>query len=478
MRPQADPLLRQIAEYVTAPAPTSELALDTAVLCLADSLGCAIRSLDVAECVALLGPVVPGTIVPDGVPIPGTPHLLDPETAAFNMGMMIRWLDYNDTWLAAEWGHPSDNIGAILAVAHFATGRGEDAGAPAVRDILGWMVKAYEIQGVLALENSFNRVGLDHVILVKVASAAVAAGILGATTDQIVDVLSNVFVDTGPLRTYRHFPNTGSRKSWAAGDASARGVHLAFMVLRGAMGYPTALSAGGWGFQDVIFDGKPLVVNRPFGSYVMENILFKVSFPAEFHAQTAVECGFALHPEVVGRLSRIDRIEIQTQESAVRIIDKNGPLSNPADRDHCLQYMTACGLLYGELTPEHYMDEAAADPEIDRLRNLMVVTENTRYSADYLDPDKRSIANAVQVFFTDGTHTDRVEIEYPIGHPRRRSDAVPLLSRKLQENLTGRDTMGRFSAGRVTRIVELFQARAELETLSVSELLGLFRPEG
>lgn len=472
-RPEPDELLVTIAQYVTGPAPASIRAQETALLCLADSLGCAVRSLAVPECRALLGPVIPGN-TPGGVPIPGTSHVVDPERAAFNLGTMIRWLDYNDTWLAAEWGHPSDNIGAVIAASHAARILG-DSNAPemTVGQMLGWIIKAYEIQGLIALENSFNRIGLDHVILVKIASAAVSAGILGATRDQVVYVLSNAFIDTGPLRTYRHFPNTGSRKSWAAGDASSRGLRLALMVMQGAMGYPTALTAETWGFQDVLFGGKPIVVNRTFDSYVMENILFKVSFPAEFHAQTAVECGFALHNEVAGRLDEIERIEIETQESAKRIIDKTGPLHNPADRDHCIQYMTACALLYGELTPEHYTDEAAANPRIDRLRDLMIVLENPSYSADYLDPDKRSIANAVQVHYSDGTKSQKVEVMYPIGHPRRRSEAIPLLFEKLKENLAST-----YSEPEAVGIAEKLMDGPTMESMPLSEMLNLFRLTG
>ncbi len=461
-RPQPDDLLVSIARYVCGPAPDSAPARETALLCLADSLGCAIRALEVPECRALLGPVVPGTVVPNGVPIPGTPHTLDPERATFNLGTMIRWLDYNDTWLAAEWGHPSDNIGAVLSALF-------SSSETTVADALGWIIKAYEIQGLLALDNSFNRRGLDHVILVKIASAAVVSGILGAAEAQVVDTLSNAFIDTGPLRTYRQFPNTGSRKSWAAGDASSRGYRLAQMVARGTMGYPTALTAPEWGFQDVLFGGESLAVNREFGSYVMENILFKVAFPAEFHAQTAVECGFALHRHVAGRVDSVASIEIETQESAKRIIDKVGPLHNPADRDHCIQYMTACALIYGELTPDHYTDTAAADPRIDQLRDVMVVTENDRYSRDYLDPEKRSIANAVRVTFADGSSTERVEVEYPIGHPRRRAEAKPLLFDKLRENLASR-----YAPDRVEAIVGRFADRQSMESTTIGELLALF----
>lgn len=451
-RPASDLLLQEVADYVAGREVGSELAYQTARHALLDALGCGLLALRFPECTKLLGPVVPGTIVPIGARVPGTSHVLDPIQAAFNIGTMIRWLDYNDTWLAAEWGHPSDNFGAILPAAEYASRRrlqlGE--GPLLMRDVLTAGIKAYEIQGVLALENSFNRVGLDHVLLVRVASAAVATDLMGGDRDHVAAAVSNAWVDGGALRTYRHAPNTGWRKSWAAGDAASRAVRLALMVLAGEAGYPSALTAPRWGFQDVLFRGAPLLLGRPLGSYVIENVLFKVSYPAEFHAQTALEAAIRLHPVVRGRLDEIERIELATQESALRIISKVGPLHNPADRDHCLQYIVAVGLLHGTLTAEQYEDVAAADPRIDRLRAQMVVGEDRRYSADYMDPDKRSIANAVQVFFRGGSATDRVEVEYPIGHRRRRHEAVPLLEKKLRQNL-----LTRFPPARAQRLLDV-----------------------
>ena len=468
-----DPAITAIAEYVDAFAVPDGEALDTAALCLADSLGCALLALNFPECARLLGPVVPGIRVENGCRVPGTDYELDPVAGAFNIGALIRWLDFNDTWLAAEWGHPSDNLGGILAVADWRSrtlaARGE--GPLRVGDVLRAAVKAHEIQGVLALENSFNRVGLDHVLLVKAASAAVLAGLLGGTRDLIADALSHAFVDGGVLRTYRHAPNAGSRKSWAAGDATSRAAWLALLVLRGEMGYPAVLGAPQWGFQDVILKGKPLVLSRPLGTYVMENVLFKVSFPAEFHAQTAVEAAIALHPEVKGRLDGIESIELTTHESALRIIDKTGPLHNPADRDHCLQYMVAVGLLHGRLEAGDYSDEAARDPRIDALRAKMSTREDPRYSREYLEADKRSIANAVQVFFADGTATRRVEVEYPLGHRRRRAEAVPHIFAKLGHNLRTR-----FPEGRASDLEALFRDRKKLEALTVPEFMDRFRP--
>lgn len=451
-RPEPDALLVAIADYVTADARFGSLAYETARYALLDALGCGLLALRFPECAKLLGPLVPGTVVPHGVHVPGTPYVLDPVKAAFDIGTTIRWLDYNDTWLAAEWGHPSDNFGGILAAAEYASRRRQAAGQPPlrVRDVLTAGIQAYEIQGVLALENSFNRVGLDHVLLVRVASAAVVTRLLGGDRAAVIDAVSQAWVDGGALRTYRHAPNTGSRKSWAAGDATSRAVWLALAVLAGEPGYPSALTAPRWGFQDVLFRGVPVVLARPLGSYVMENVLFKVSYPAEFHAQTAAEAAIRLHPQVVGRLDEIERIELSTQESAIRIISKVGPLYNPADRDHCLQYIVAVGLLHGALTAEHYEDAAAADPRIDALRARMQVVEEPRYSADYLDPEKRSIANAVQVVFRDGTATERVEVEYPVGHRRRRAEALPLLDAKLEESF-----LSRFPAARVRRLLEL-----------------------
>src|SRR5690625_3279611 len=374
------------------------------------TIGCGILALSYPECTKLLGPVVPGTVVPNGTRVPGTSHVLDPVRGAFNIGTMIRWLDYNDTWLAAEWGHPSDNLGGILAVADYISqSRAAKGQSPlAIRDVLEMMIKAHEIQGILALENSLNRVGLDHVLFVKIATTAVVTKMLGGGREEINNALSNAWLDNSSLRTYRHAPNTGSRKSWAAGDATSRAVLLAQLAVKGEMGYPSALTAPGWGFQDVLFNGQTLTLARPLDTYVMENVLFKVSYPAEFHAQTAAEAAIQLYPKIKDRLHEIDQITINTHESAIRIIDKQGPLHNPADRDHCLQYIVAIGLLKGDITADDYEDEVAMDPIIDQLREKMVVTENKQYTTDYLDPNKRSIANALQVHFTDGTVTDRV----------------------------------------------------------------------
>jgi 2-methylcitrate dehydratase len=471
IRPAPDALLVEIADYVLNTTVGSEEAFHTARHCLMDSLGCAIAALEFPACTRLLGPIVPGTIVPDGARVPGTPYQLDPVQAAFNLGAMIRWLDYNDTWLAAEWGHPSDNLGGILMVADWLSRQSAIKEKPqlTVQDILTAMIQAYEIQGVLALENSFNRVGLDHVLLVKIASTAVVTRMLGGSREEIINAVSNAWIDGGALRTYRHAPNTGSRKSWAAGDATSRAVRLAMMARLGEMGYPSALTAKQWGFQEVLFNGQTIRLARPLGSYVMENILFKVSFPAEFHAQTAVEAAIQLHPMVVERLEQIERVVIATQESAIRIIDKSGPLYNPADRDHCIQYMTAIGLIHGDLTALHYEDETAADPRLDRLRAKMMCVEDAAYSSDYLDADKRSIANAVQVFFQDGTATPNIAVEYPIGHRRRRTEAAPLLVEKFRENLSSR-----FSEKQQDQMIELFQQSERLAKMPVHELVNLF----
>ncbi|MEW6504163.1 MAG: bifunctional 2-methylcitrate dehydratase/aconitate hydratase [Chloroflexota bacterium] len=470
VRPQPDDVLVQIADYALNTPITSAEAYETARLCLMDTLGCGFEALSYPACTKLLGPIVPGTIVPNGARVPGTPFVLDPVTAAFNIGAMIRWLDYNDTWLAAEWGHPSDNLGGILATADWLSRTAVSNGKSPLKmhDVLTAMIKAHEIQGVMALENSFNRVGLDHVILVKVASTAVVTAMLGGTKEEVINALSNAFIDGHPLRTYRHAPNTGSRKSWAAGDATSRAVRLALMAIKGEMGYPSALTAKTWGFYDVLFRGQPLKLPQPFGSYVMENVLFKISFPAEFHAQTAVEAAFQLHPLVQHRLDEIEKVIITTHESAIRIIDKRGPLYNPADRDHCIQYMTAVGLIFGELTARHYEDEVAADPRIDALREKMVVVENPQFSKDYLDPAKRSIANAVQVFFRDGSHTEQVVVEYPIGHRRRRAEGVPLLIEKFKTNLARR-----FPPKQAGLILEVCQDAERLNRLPVNEFMDL-----
>ena len=470
-RPEPDRVLVDMAEYVSNYVIDSAEAYNTARLCLMDTLGCGMEALSYPACTKLLGPIVPGTMVPNGAKVPGTQFQLDPVQAAFNIGAMIRWLDFNDTWLAAEWGHPSDNLGGILATADWLSRNAVAAGKPplVMRDVLTGMIKAHELQGVLALENSFNRVGLDHVVLVKVASTAVVAQLLGCEFDEIIDALSLAWVDGQSLRTYRHSPNTGSRKSWAAGDATSRAVRLALMAQKGEMGYPSVLTAKTWGFYDVLFRGKAFTFQRPYGSYVMEHVLFKISFPAEFHAQTAVECAMQLHALVRDRLDEIERIVIRTHESAIRIIDKKGPLDNPADRDHCIQYMVAVPLIHGRLTAADYEDEVALDPRIDRLREKIECIEDRAYSADYLDPSKRSIANAITVHFKDGSMTDEVAVEYPIGHRRRRKDGIPLLNAKFALNLARR-----FPPSQQARILDVCKDQTKLEGTPVNEFVDLF----
>jgi len=436
IRPEPDKILVELADYAATYKPVSREAIDTARYNLMDTLGCGLLALRYPDCAKHLGPIVPGATLNNGARVPGTAWQLDPVHAAFNIGAMIRWLDYNDAWLAAEWGHPSDNLGGILALADYLSRAKQKT--ITVDDVLRAMIKAHEIQGILALENSFNRFGLDHVVLVRVATAAIATAMLGGSKEQIISALSNAWTDGGALRVYRHTPNTGPRKSWAAGDATSRGVRLALMAMQGEIGYPSALTAKNWGFYDVLFKGKPFILGRPLGSYVMENVLFKISFPAEFHAQTAVECALRLHDAVQNRLDQIDKVLITTQESAIRIIDKSGPLHNPADRDHCIQYMTAVGLIFGGLTADHYEDAVAQDPRIDALREKMVCVEDPAYSRDYLDPQKRSIANAVQVFFKNGTSSEKIAVEYPIGHRRRRAEGTPLLVKKFAANLASR----------------------------------------
>ena len=477
IRPEPDQVIVDIAKYVNEYEINSDEALDTARYCLMDTLGCGLEALSYSACTKLLGPVVPGTTVPNGAKVPGTNYQLDPINAAFNIGAMIRWLDFNDTWLAAEWGHPSDNLGGILAVADWLsrTRIAEGQSPLLMKDVLIAMVKAHEIQGVIALENSFNRVGLDHVLLVKVASTAVVAKMLGASYEQIIDAVSNAWLDGQSLRTYRHAPNTGSRKSWAAGDATSRAVRLALMVMKGEMGYPSALTAKTWGFYDVLFKGKPFEFTQTYGSYVMENVLFKISFPAEFHAQTAVECALALHPnnidliDTLEKINKIDRIEITTHESAIRIIDKTGPLNNPADRDHCIQYMTSIGLLKGNLTAQDYEDTVANDPRVDALREKMTCVEKPEYTKDYLDPDKRSIANAVQIFYEDGSSSEQVAVEYPIGHRRRRSEGIPELIKKFKINL-----QREFDDTRAEKIMNLNLDIDLLQQTPVNEYVDLY----
>ncbi|MDH3288308.1 MAG: bifunctional 2-methylcitrate dehydratase/aconitate hydratase [Betaproteobacteria bacterium] len=471
IRPKFDKVLTDIADYVVRYPVRSKEAYYTARLCLMDTLGCGLEALEYPACTKLLGPVVPGTVVPNGAKVPGTPYQLDPVTAAFNLGAMVRWLDFNDTWLAAEWGHPSDSLGGILATADWLsrTRVAQRRNPLVMRDVLTAMIKAHEIQGVIALENSFNRVGLDHVVLVKVASTAVVAHMMGGTYDEIVNALSNAWIDGQSLRTYRHTPNTGSRKSWAAGDATSRAVRLALMALKGEMGYPSALTAKTWGFQHVLFKGKPLRFKRPYGSYVMENVLFKISFPAEFHAQTAVEAAVRLHPRVKDRIEDVRKVVITTHESAIRIIDKKGPLHNPADRDHCLQYMTAIGLIKGNLVAADYEDDVARDPRVNALRAKIQCVENKQWTRDYLDPGKRSIANAVQVFFRDGSRSENVAVEYPVGHRRRRKEGVPLLEAKFRTNLARR-----FPPKQQQAILAACRDQARLEAMPVHEFVDLF----
>jgi 2-methylcitrate dehydratase len=467
IRPAPDKIVSDIASYAANYVPNNSAAVDTARYCFMDTLGCGLLALRFPECTKLLGPMVPGAVLPNGARVPGTPWQLDPVHAAFNIGAMIRWLDFNDAWLAAEWGHPSDNLGGILALTDYLSRTGQRAFT--VRDILHAMIKAHEIQGVLALENSFNRVGLDHVLLVRVATAAVATALLGGGEERIVSAVTNAWTDGGSLRLYRHAPNTGPRKSWAAGDATSRGVRLALMAAQGEMAYPSALSTKTWGFYDVLFHGKPFTLPRALGSYVMENILFKISFPAEFHGQTAVECALKLHDRVKDRLDQIKKITITTQQSAARIIDKTGPLHNPADRDHCIQYMTSVGLIFGELTADHYEDNVAKDPRIDALRSRMEVVEDPQYSMDYLDPDKRSIANAVQVFFADGSATEKVAVEYPIGHRRRRAEGMPLLVKKFEANLASR-----LAPAQCQKISDLCRDPVRLDSTPINEFIDLF----
>jgi 2-methylcitrate dehydratase len=471
---QPDQLLEDIADYVIDREIRSELAYATARHCLMDSLGCAMQALTYPACTRLLGPIAVGTEVPHGARIPGTRFVLDPVQAAFNIGTMIRWLDFNDTWLAAEWGHPSDNLGGILAVTDWLSRKAVVEGKEplTMQAVLTAMIKAHEIQGCLALENSFNKVGLDHVVLVKVASVAVVTHLLGGSRSQIIDALSQAWVDGQPLRTYRHAPNTGSRKSWAAGDATSRAVWLALLTLRGEMGYPTALTAKTWGFYDVLFQGKSFVLQRPvvqWGSYVMENVLFKVSFPAEFHAQTAAECAMRLHAQVRERLGDIRNITIRTHEAAMRIIDKKGPLNNFADRDHCMQYIVAIALIFGRLTADDYEDAVAADPRIDKLRSKMTCIEDPEFTRTYHDQEKRAIANGLTVEFEDGSRLDEVVIEYPIGHRLRREEGLPFLEEKFRANIARR-----FSQKRQQTIIALCLDQQKLASTPVNEFVDLF----
>ncbi|MDB5772861.1 MAG: 2-methylcitrate dehydratase [Burkholderia sp.] len=474
VRPEPDQVLVDIVDYVTQYEIKSPVAYDTARNCLIDTLGCGLEALEYPACTKLMGPIVPGTVVPNGAKVPGTQFQLDPVQAAFNIGAMIRWLDFNDTWLAAEWGHPSDNLGGILATADWMSRNAVAAGKKplTMKDVLTAMIKAHEIQGCIALENSFNKVGLDHVVLVKVASTAVVAEMMGLSRDEILNAVSLAWVDGQSLRTYRHAPNTGSRKSWAAGDATSRAVRLALIAKTGEMGYPSVLSAKTWGFYDVLFKGQPFKFQRPYGSYVMENVLFKISFPAEFHSQTAVEAAMTLHAALkkVGKSAEdIKKITIRTHEACIRIIDKKGPLNNPADRDHCIQYMVAVPLLYGHLTAADYEDEVAVDPRIDALRDKIACVEDKAFTADYHDPQKRSIANALTVELNNGEILPEVVVEYPIGHRLRRKDGIPLLEAKFKTNLARR-----FPTKQQKTILDISLDQAKLEAMPVHEYVDLY----
>jgi 2-methylcitrate dehydratase len=474
VRPKPDKVLTDIVDYVMNKKITSKTAYETARYCLIDTLGCGLEALEYPACTKLLGPIVPGTVVPNGAKVPGTQFQLDPIQAAFNIGAMIRWLDFNDTWLAAEWGHPSDNLGGILATADWLSRNAIAAGRKplTVQDVLTAMIKAHEIQGCIALENSFNKVGLDHVVLVKVASTAVVAQMLGLNREEIINAVSLAWVDGQSLRTYRHSPNTGSRKSWAAGDATSRAVRLALIAKTGEMGYPSVLSAKGWGFYDVLFKGNEFKFQRPYGSYVMENVLFKISFPAEFHSQTAVECAMQIHEQLAkaGRTAAdIKKITIRTHEACIRIIDKKGPLNNPADRDHCIQYMVAVPILFGRLTAEDYEDSVANDPRIDKLRDKIVCVEDKQFTKDYHDPEKRSIANALTVEFIDGKKMKEIVCEYPIGHQRRRKEGMPVLVEKFKTNLARR-----FPTKQQNTILELCLDAKALAATPVNEFVDLF----
>ncbi len=474
VRPDPDKVLVDIANYVTKFDIKSKEAYETARYCLMDTLGCGLEALEYPACTKLLGPIVPGTVVPNGAKVPGTQLQLDPVQAAFNIGAMIRWLDFNDTWLAAEWGHPSDNLGGILATADWLSRTAIAKGKQplTMRDVLTGMIKAHEIQGVMALENSFNRVGLDHVILVKLASTAVVANMIGCSYDEVVNAVSQAFVDGQSMRTYRHAPNTGSRKSWAAGDATSRAVRLALITKTGEMGYPSVLTAKTWGFYDVLFKSNEFKFQRKFGSYVMEQVLFKISFPAEFHSQTAVECAMQIHAELnkLGKKAEdIKKITIRTHEACIRIIDKKGPLNNPADRDHCIQYMVAVPILFGRLTASDYEDNIAADPRIDKLRDKIVCVEDKQFTKDYHDPDKRSIANALTVEFNDGKKMKEIVCEYPIGHKRRRKEGMPVLVEKFKTNLARR-----FPAKQQKAILDVCMDAKKLEAMAVNEFVDLF----
>lgn len=470
VRPAPDTVLVQIADYVDGYKVKSGLAWETARLTLIDTLGCGFEALAYPACTKLLGPVVPATIVPNGARVPGTPFVLDPERAALNCGALFRWLDFNDAFYGATVIHPSDTYGAILPLADWLSRtRASQRKAPLlVRDVLEAGIKAYEVMGGLALENGYTAVGLDHTILVKIAVTAVATRMLGGSRQEIMDAVSNAWLDGHALAAFRRKPNTGSRKSWAAADAASRGVRLALMTMRGEMGYPAPLTAKRWGFYDVLFKGKKFRFQRPFGSYVMENTLFKIPYPTAFHGQSAVEAAIRLHPLVNNRLDDIKRIDVRCHNSSMTILDKTGPLYNPADRDHCMQYMIAVGMIYGEMTAEHYEDHVAADPRIDRLRAKMRLAESKQYEREYHDPAKRTNANSIQVHFTDGSKAPLSEVLYPLGHRRRRKEGIPHVMAKFEKNVARV-----FAPRQRDRILAACLDQKRLEAMPVHEFADL-----
>ncbi len=469
-KPKPDTVISDISSYTHNYKVDSQLAFKTAHYCFLDSLGCALAALKYPQATSIIGPVVPMT-VPHGARVIGTSFELDPVQAAFSNTALIRWLDYNDCWLAAEWGHPSDNLGSIISVADYLNRTGQAKFT--VNDVLEGLIKCHEIQGCLALENSFNAVGLDHVLLVKVASTAVVSKMLGLTEDQTIDALSQAFVDGQALRTYRHAPNTMSRKSWAAADAVARAVNLAYLVKKGQGGMPSILTAKTWGFYDVLFKGKEFKFQRPYGSYVMENVLFKISFPAEFHAQTAVEAALTVNKTLASKnltYKDIKSIRIRTQNAGMRIIDKKGPLHNYADRDHCIQYMVAIPLIYGRLTADDYSDSIASNPDIDALREKMYCVEDEKFTTEYHEPEKRYIGNAIQVTLNDGQVLDDVVVDFPIGHKNRREEGIPVLMEKFKRHLNEQ-----FKPDQVEKILKVSEDYDTLKDLNISDYLALYK---
>lgn len=470
VRPTPDKVLVEIAQYVDRYAVKSKLAWETARLTLIDTLGCGFEALSYPACTKLLGPIVPGTIVPNGARVPGTPYVLDPERAALNTGALFRWLDFNDAFYGATVIHPSDTYGGIVPIADWVsrTRVARRKEPLLMRDVLEAGIKAYEVMGGLAIENGFTDVGLDHTILVKIGVTPVVTRLLGGTREEIVNALSNAWLDGHALAAFRRKPNTGSRKSWAAGDAASRGVRLALMAVKGEMGYPAALSAKRWGFYEALFKGKPFTFQRPLGSYVMENTLFKIPYPTAFHGQSGVEAAIKLHPLVKDRLDEIEHIDVKCHNSSMTILDKTGPLYNPADRDHCMQYMMAVGMIYGTMTAEHYEDHIAADPRIDKLRAKMKLSESAQFERDYHDPAKRSNANSIHVYFKDGTKAPLSVVEYPLGHRRRRKEGIPAVMEKFEKNVARV-----FAAKQRGRIMAVCLDQQKLEATPVNEFMDL-----